>query len=517
MSGGERGGSKTRIGALLGGSASFTCFALLFALVGLRDRYNGLLADSYVYLAAAEQFGRFGAADRGLLRHIFEAYPFPPLYPLLLGLLGGGAMRIAWTYALGAVTLAAIVMLCRCLFMQLGAGRLVAGATALAFALLPITLAVAMGVLSEPLFLALLLGAALLLERPSPGAVGWCGAALIVGLAPLVRTAGVVAVAAFLAAYCLRRAWRAAPPASVAPLIAVLPIAAWQLTKLLAGFDGYQFAALGGHVSLDQVFINVRALAHHLPRAFDDLGRAPGAWALAGAGLLALGAALPHARRGSFQACFVLAYLPVLLAWPYPDHAARLAWVALPFALGLALCGLRALGRGRAAGAATALLPLLLFALLLPGSATRLAALWHHRAGPEALILRAPASAFAGAGAARAARFEQRLDDFLARALPGVPADACVASIIPQRVLLHGPRRGVDLANAMAAGRPLAAALADCPWVLMVAAQAFPRVAGVGPMFPFHEIAPRMQVIDFERDDPEDPDSPLVAMLAKIP
>jgi hypothetical protein len=36
-------------------------------------------------------------------------------------------------------------------------------------------------------------------------------------------------------------------------------------------------------------------------------------------------------------------------------------------------------------------------------------------------------------------------------------------------------------------------------------------------MFPFHEIASRMEVVDFERDRPADPDSPLLAMLARMP
>ncbi len=508
MSGADAGRSRTA--GVLAGGALFAASALIFALAGVRDRFNGLLADSYVYLAAAGQLGRLGDADRGLLRHVFEAYPFPPAYPLLLGLLGGGAARPAWTFAIGALTLAAVVLLCQRWLLQLGAGRAAAAATALAFALLPVTLTIAMGVLSEPLFVALLLGAALLLARPTPGVGAWYGAAALVGLAALVRTVGVVAIAALLVAWCLRRAWR---DAAWVPLIAAMPLGAWQLAKWLAGFDGYALSMVSAEISPAQIAVNLRALAHHLPRAFDGAGRLPGAWALAALGVLGLAAALPRARRGAFDACFLLAYLPVLVVWPYPDHAARLAWVAIPFALGQALCGLRALGGERTGFA----LPILLFALLLPSSVPRVAALWAERDGPAALALRAPASATVGAAAARVARFEERLDDFLRRALPAVPADACVASVIPQRVLMSGPRRGLDLANAVATGRSIDAALADCRWVLMIAAQPFPRVAGVDAMFPFHHIASRMEVVDFERDRPADPDSPLLAMLARMP
>ena len=490
--------------------------ALLFGLAGVRERYNGLLADSYVYLAAAEQFGRFTAADTGLLRHVFEAYPFPPLFPLLLGLAGGGADNPPWTYGVCAAILAGVVLLCMRWLRAVGVPLVVALATALAFALLPVSLRMAMGVLSEPLFMAMLLGAALMLAARRPSAAGWYVAALLVGLSPLVRTVGILAVASFLACWTFRRAWRLSP---LAPLVALLPALVWRGAKAVMGLDGYALARVFERDVAAQAVENLRALAHHTLFAVDALGRDSSAWLLLAVGLVASPVLLRRALSAEFDALLVLAYLPVLLLWPYPDHAARLLYVVVPFLLGHALLGLMALA-GRPCGARRAwaggVLPVLLFALALSSGGQLLHELWTHRSGDAALFVRSPAGAIAGRGAQRAARFEARLDAFMQRHLREVPPDACVASIVPQRVLLYGARRGVDLANVVAAGGALDAVFADCPYLLMIAALPFPRVSGLDGMFPFRLVSSRMEVIAFERDAPDDASSPVLAMLSRV-
>jgi len=496
--------------------ALFAGLALLFLLAGARECYNGLLADSYVYLAAAEQFGRLLSADAGLLRHVFTAYPFPPLFPLLLGLAGGGVDDPSWTFGCCALLLAAAVALFQRWLCAVGVPLAGAVATALCFALLPVSLRTAMGVLSEPPFMALLLGAGILLAPRAPPPLHWYAAALLAGLSPLVRTVGVVAVAAFVACWALRRAWRASP---WAPLLALLPALAWYGAKRLMALQGYPLARVFGREFPAQLVENLRGLAHHGVEAFDALGRDFSAWTLVALLLVAVTVLAHRARRAEFDALLVLGYLPVLLSWPYPDHAARLLYVVLPFVLGHALLGLLALGRwcaGLRAAWAGWVLPALLCLMLLPGSLALLRELWVHRTGDAALLARAPASHIAGRGALRAARFEARLDEFMRRHLHEVPPEACVASIVPQRVLLYGARRGVDLANVVAAGGSLEAALADCPYVLMVAALPFPRVRGIDGMYPFRQVSSRMEVIAFERDVQDDPQSPLVAMLARV-
>jgi len=380
-----------------------------------------------------------------------------------------------------------------------------------------VSLHTAMGVLSEPPFMALLLGAALVLAPRGPSATGWYVAALLVGLSPLVRTVGVVAVIAFLACWTLRRAWRLSP---YAPLPALLPLLAWRGVKAHMALDGYPLARVFDRDMQAQLAENLRALAYHGLRSVDALGRDASAWLLAAIALVALAVLVRRTLRAEFDALLVLAYLPVLLLWPYPDHAARLLYVVMPFFMAHALLGVMALatrfaGPRRAWGGGV--LPALLLMMALPGSGPLLRDLWAHRAGEEALLLRAPASLVAGRGASwRASRFEARLDAFMQRHLHEVPPDACVASIVPQRVLLYGARRGVDLANVAAAGESLDAALADCPYVLMVAALPFPRVRGIDGMYPFGQVSSRMEVIAFERDVRDDPKSPLLAMLSRV-
>jgi len=50
----------------------------------------------------------------------------------------------------------------------------------------------------------------------------------------------------------------------------------------------------------------------------------------------------------------------------------------------------------------------------------------------------------------------------------------------------------------------------------MVAARPYPPLKGIGALYPFEHIRAQMDVLAFERDRPDDPDSPLIVMLAKV-
>lgn len=497
----------------------FAC-TMLFAWVGVREAFNGLLSDSYVYLAAATALRE----DTGLLAHIVATYPFPPLFPLVLALTGSGSAAPARTYVVGALLLAGVVVLLLRWLRAEGVPTGAACVTAIAFALLPQSLQTAMGVLSEPLFMLCLFAAMLSLPSratpPRRHARAWLAAASLVAAASLTRSVGIAAIAAFVAHWLFTGGWRATRSA---PLVAGLPFVAWTLAKKLAQFDDYSLGTLLEREPWRMALVNIDAWQVYAVKAVDPLMRPWSTDLLAGIGVLAAVVWLYRLLRGRFDALFVAAYLAIMIVWPYPHHAARFLHVLLPFALGYCTCGLAALlARLHAPGpirhSVPALAPAVVIVLAASGTGAMLSALWRHRAEPIAASLRAPAwYQSAPSAALRSERFAQRIIEFQQRELVRVPPNACVASVIPQQVLVFGPRRGLDLMQLRARGQMLESALASCPYVLMIAARPYPPVSGVGSLYPFEQIRERMEVLAFERDRPDDPDSALLAMLVKMP
>ncbi len=494
----------------------FVAAMLFFGWVSVRPEFNGLLSDSYVYLAAAEAMAPGAGSNPALVRHILGAYPFPPLYPLILGLLGGGSAAPVLTYCIGAATLALVCLLFRCWLRGLGVPQFAALLACVALALLPLTLQMSMGVLSEPLYMGFVLGAAMLMSTRRPTARHWQWAAAFVAMATLTRSVGVTALAAFGLCWLLARAWRIAP---LAPVIALLPPAAWTLVKQLAGYHDYTLEVVTARDLLGPVAVNVQAWRQFAVQAVDLATNNYSASVLALIGVVVGAVLIVRLLRGAFDAWYCAIYLAVMMLWPYPHHVARFLFVLTPFVIGYGVLGTQMLAsRLRVlAGVLPATVPTLLLVLALPSSAILTGNLWRQHSAVLATAMRSPGwYQVDAARAASAMAFARRLASFQARYLPRVPANACVASVIPQQVLVYGPRAGIDLAKSRANGLTLTQALADCPYVLMVAAQPYPPVKGIGSLYPFDAIHKRMEVLAFERDRPSDPGSPLIAMLAKV-
>lgn len=491
----------------------------LFAWVGVRPEFNGLLSDSYVYLAAAEAL----RDDPSLLAHIFANYPFPPLFPLALAAVGGGSAAPERSYWVGAVALAAVLLLFSRWLRSEGVPQSGALLAAVTFALLPATLQTAMGVLSEPLFMVCVFGAMLALPSPSESARDRAGrlrlAALCVAAASLTRSVGIAAIVAFVLCWGRQRGWRATRGAL---LVAALPFALWTALKALTGAKDYSAAALVARAPLRVLAANLEAWRAFTVQAVDSLARPHSAIALSALGVIAALVWLQRLLRGRFDAYYLAAYLAIVAVWPFPHHAGRFLFAVLPIVLGYAVLGAGTLlahlniGEGlRRRG--SLLVPGALLLLALPSTGTLLSALWRQEDPALAVAMRAPSwSRSTPEAALKRERFGQRLVAFQRAALAQLPQDACVASVIPQQVLVYGARRGVDLTQIAARGQTLEEALAACPYVLMIAARPYPPIAGIGSLFPLDALGGRMEVIAMLRERPDAPDSALLALLVRI-
>jgi hypothetical protein len=325
--------------------------------------------DSVSYLVMGQVLSPWRPASAAVVEAFAREAFYPPLFPAILAL-AGTAHNFAAAHALTALLLAACLPLAYALGVRwLQAGWAAALAT-LAIASLPATWIHVKGILSEPLFCALLLAAILVLESGGERARRpWLLALLMVALA-LTRTVGLIVIAGYAAWVLTRRATPLAERARmlVPALAAIAAYGAWVLIRPAATHD----------VNAGIVVERVQALLgsqHGFAGLAASLGRQANsvaeAWAgalllfwvegqparvvlAAVVGLLALCGLLWRLAAGRPDAWMLAAYLATFLVWPFYDQMTRFLFPALPvlvlYAFWTAAAGLRLLRRPQALG-----------------------------------------------------------------------------------------------------------------------------------------------------------------------
>jgi hypothetical protein len=294
------------------------------------------------------------------------AVHYPPGYPLLLAVIWklGPTFpaNVLWFKLLNVVLLAVIAWTtCRYAVrvLQLTPG-LAVFATLLGTITIPMLVLTTM-VLSEPLFLALLVPALILAERmtreaPVRRQAVFLG--VVSGAAMLVRSIGVMLVLAVLAMWLVRRYWRAAAWYGASALVVVSPWVVWSavhahdVPSVLRGsygsyagwfVDGLRTGGLPFLIAT--VRVNVRTVLLGVASSFQFRAGLVAAFATALAVLLMLGYGAWRMRaRAPVTLVFVALYLMLVLVWP--DQPLRFVWGIWPLLMALLLVPLGALRAG---------------------------------------------------------------------------------------------------------------------------------------------------------------------------
>lgn len=295
--------------------------------------------DNAVYFLTANHYSPYGVAHAAADQ--FAAHSvYPPLYPWLLALTGGGTSLAA----AHGVTALIIIMAGIAVFgvaRAFGLSRGVAMAVLALCAFARISLLEGLELHSEHLYLACWASAALLLavDRPAPRALLLAG--LAVGAAYLTRSFGLSLVASLLLWLLVQRpprAWLAALAALAAVLYLALahPGNARYLHDLITLYQAHGIAA--------RLATNLAAVPSAWLGVFGVSGQ-PGFVPLlpTAVALLALPALARRLRAFKFDAWSVLTYVLLMVVWPYPAEYQRMCYPLLPFALLFAVLGMRQL------------------------------------------------------------------------------------------------------------------------------------------------------------------------------
>ena len=333
----------------------------------------GMGGDNAVYLLTAKYYSPWSSSS-DLAEHFALRSQYPPLYPLILGLFGGGdSVLMAHLITTGFFLL--ILLAFRMWLLTLGIGRLTANLAVILFALLPGTVKTAMFVWSENLFLLftlLVFAMTARFEEKNRSLSLLVAAFLIIG-ATLTRTAGISLVAAFLVYLFFKR-----PKGGlVIGLFATFPVLISILMKNFATASkgtGYLEAFIAHYreapVSklIAQVNIESNALWKGWLSNFE-----PGALSLLITFFLILclmGLVIGFYQR-RLDSFYLFFYFLIILVWPYPAEAKRLMYAVIPILMGQGVLFLNQLTRlaiERRSFQPAAILLFVLLVISLPGT-----------------------------------------------------------------------------------------------------------------------------------------------------
>jgi hypothetical protein len=425
--------------------------------------------DSASYLAMAQAFSPWHAAAPSVLAQMPNE-KYPPLFPALLAL-AGAAFDWRWAHALVALSFAASVAL-----LGLFASRIASATAGVVAALIYVALPGAwlnvLGILSEFPYMALTFGAlAWLAARPAGSAFSRRDAVLLAALLAavmLTRTIGFTLAAAVaiseLAAYARLHDRARLREALMALGIASLATIAWYVVRPAGGEDAYvAYSAKVADSARAEGAAGIAKLVTGNAEAIFDAwlnalviywGEPWQAKFVGGAALAAacLAAVAWRAWRLHADGLYVLLFLAVLLAWPFPGQMYRLALPVIPLMLAVACCAVamwaRARWGDRAAMKATAYAAALPLAFCVPAlfyiaERARLADDPHSPHARKEIMeyYRIPFRPEAEASAARQLRgFED-----MARIRETTPEAARVMAYGPVYIALLASRHGVAL------------------------------------------------------------------------
>jgi len=295
--------------------------------------------DHADYLLTADLFSPFSSRSHDVTRAVMSYAFFPPLYPLILGVLGGISTHIAIAHAITITFLVAALVWYFVWIREETRSVTLAFFLTMVFAFLPTTFFQSFGILSEYLYLLLSLAAIRLLAKPNPTLVHLYVTAVLIGLAVITRTIGITLVMAFVIYLRVHRTehWARLIFISVAPLLL------WNIVKWSIGYTGGYLWIITSVLKktplydllIEKMFIQSHGLWTGWITSFDHIPSLMTLVVGSVLGLVCLAGTLHRVYLKKFDGIYIVFYFGILLLWPFSQTAdsRRLLYTAVPILL----------------------------------------------------------------------------------------------------------------------------------------------------------------------------------------
>ncbi|MBW2465905.1 MAG: glycosyltransferase family 39 protein [Deltaproteobacteria bacterium] len=295
----------------------------------------GLGGDNGVYLLTANFYSPWSPPS-DIARHFAERSQYPPLYPLLLALFGGGENILAAHLITTACLLLALIIL-RAWLISIGLHKTTANLAVMLFVLLPGTVRISMFILSENLYLLLsMLALYLATQAEKKKNSPWLqAAALVIVAATLTRTVGLSLAAAF----CLYLALHRPRHGLVTGLAVIIPLLLYSgYTSLKSTEHASYFAVFASYYNSDtliKIIDQVRNESFYLWQGWQaNFESAAGDFLIGLCLAISLISLTYRVYKRRLDGYYILCYFLIILFWPYPAEAKRFMYVVLPIMVG---------------------------------------------------------------------------------------------------------------------------------------------------------------------------------------
>jgi hypothetical protein len=447
-------------------------------------------SDSADYLFFADFYlNQFAGNTRFHLLEFYRSTRFPPLYPFVLAVFGGGSETLQRVHIVSFVILVGMLALLWAWIRRETRNPALSLSITALVALSPGLFLLALNPVSEPMAMALTWLAFLLAAHGNPAARPYLVIGLIAGLSTLVRSINIALVLAIPVWLLLQRAsigkWLAGTATAFLPFVAWLGYrrAIPDADSYLDGLKlDYIVKELGGWPEL--LYVHPWTLIKGFAK---NLDHSPDALSISASVVILVLAAIgwwSRARMKTLDAIFTAFYIAIILVWPFPSEAARFMTFLFPVMLlyaGLTLVritGSASPERGRLAA------PLLLASIV----ALACASSWMHfislatqELDPELSGEKRTQMYFHTgdrAAGARAAEANVRVRYAAREAVRRIPPGDCVYATLPYLLKLQGPVRAYSYPKRLVDDAPARDQLSLCNYFFIVG------VHGIEPTHP---------------------------------
>ncbi len=501
---------RTQLGLRVLLLAVFASLSGIYLCWGWSNDITDLGGDSSVYMLAAHYFSPFWPHS-SVSAEFARGMVYPPLFPLLIGLLGGSMLA---GHLLVIVSLLAAIL---CLYAWLrieGLSITVSLCTCLVFALMPGTYLQSLNIWTENLYLFLSLLAIAFeacAEKGSGQQAGfrWGAAAAVAG-ATMVRAAALPLLAAFLIRLVMTRPRRW----PWLMLTSITPFALWSIWSRLnqSGVHSY-LSQLQNSYTDDLVgafFGQLGTEGRRVLMAWPQSWLATGGndplhgltWAI---GAICLFGWAWRLARSRFDAFYLGLYVIVLFIWPYPAEARRLSYVMMPLLIGQGVLLIVALSRANRKNNLSAL-PWVWFGAMtiaiLPSLI--LTAQRFHEILPDYMSVARHTEDWYGDDRKRAFRSSQifagtlnGLKDIISH----VPTGDCIFSIKPSIVAVYSDRHSYSPPSPAASDEQFDRGIGKCPFAYLFSIRT-PAINQL--LYPMDRLGDRAEPILVAKSEGED-------------
>lgn len=320
---------RARIGLAMG----FLLLSIAYLFWGWSRVLGDFGGDNAHYLFMAQAYSPWSTASEVAV--FFSAHNlYPPLYPIVLAVFGGGESLLAAHVITVTLLLLAFVAFYQWLRV-LGISRPGAGLMTLLFSLLPGTYIHALSILSESLFLLLTLACLAAVSRfeADRHPVWLWTAAISLAGALLTRSAGIALLGGFILYLVVHRPVRYW---FLVGIVSATPMVLWSLLSRKLG-PGYLETLMTqyGPEPFPAFFAQLKASGAMLAQGWvgNFSGSPVGMPVMVFVALLAFAGMIQRLRQRKLDGYYAAAYLLLIMVWPYPAESQRFFLVIIPVLL----------------------------------------------------------------------------------------------------------------------------------------------------------------------------------------